>query len=116
MALAVFCGVSRCLVLEGSAWKGLDPGHCVPSKEASSAGDGQSQDKGPVVPSEKTQTWVSLQPKLPVPGPPHSHKGNFVCGSWRRRQPASPGAQTLPGNGCDRLGATSRCNDNSCDP
>lgn len=46
---------------------------------------GQSQDKGLVVPSEKTQTWVSLWPKLPAPSPPRSHKGNFVRGSWREQ-------------------------------
>lgn len=47
-------------------------------------GMGQSQDKGLVVPSEKTQTWVSLRLELPVRllG---SHKGNFV---WLRREEA----------------------------
>lgn len=42
---------------EGPAWKGLGPGHCVPDREARRVGMGQSQDKGLVVPSEKTQTW-----------------------------------------------------------
>lgn len=47
-------------------------------------GMGQSQDKGLVVPSEKTQTWVSLRLELPVRllG---SHKGDFV---WLRREEA----------------------------
>lgn len=49
-------------------------------------GIGQSQDKGLVVPLEKTQTWVSLRLKLPVPGLPCSHKGDFVCGSWREEE------------------------------
>lgn len=69
-------------------------------------GIGQSPDKGLVVPLEKTQTWVSLRLKLPVPGLPRSHKGNFVCGSWREEEaprlslgrglPALPGSQGSP--------------------
>lgn len=42
-----------------------------------------SQDKSLVVPSEKTQTWVSLRLKLPVAGLSCSYKGHFVCGSWQ---------------------------------
>lgn len=47
----------------------LGPGRCVLNREAGqpAGGDGQRQDKGLVVPSEKTQTWVSLRLKLPVP-------------------------------------------------
>lgn len=72
-------------------------------------GIGQSPDKGLVVPLEKTQTWVSLRLKLPVPGLPRSHKGNVVCGSWREEE-----ALRLPGNGPDHL-ASAHCQGNSCD-
>lgn len=59
-------------------------------------GTGQSQDKGLVVPSEKTQTWVSLRLKLPVPGRLVPIKGT-LCGSrWEEAPRLSLGTGLPP--------------------
>lgn len=56
MSLDVLCGVSG-PSLGRVRLEGLGSGHCVPDREARRLGMQQRQDKGLVVPSEKTQTW-----------------------------------------------------------
>lgn len=83
------------LGLGRDGWRGSGPGYCVPHREPSpdggdggDGGVGQSQNKGPVVPGEKTQTCISLRLKLPVPGRLVPIKGT-LCGS--RRGEEAPG-------------------------
>ena len=83
VSLAVFHGTSLCPALEGLAvgtW--VQDAVCSTGSPAQTVGMGQSQNKGPVVPAEKTQTCVSLRLKLPVPRRLVPIKGT-LCGSQR---------------------------------